>query len=84
MVVERFSLGFGKPLWKWCGKDGVEYVVSPILFGGYVKLQDESYNSKPVWRRLLVMAAGVTANLILAVLIIIGIHGCSIFISTVL
>ena len=69
VVVEKFSLGFGKPLLSWRSKHNIEYSVSPILFGGYVKLQDESYGSQPVWRRLLIMAAGVLANLLLAVLI---------------
>jgi len=67
--VERFSIGFGKPIWRHLGKDGVEYVISPILLGGYVRLNDESYNQKPVWRRILVMLAGVTGNVILAILL---------------
>lgn len=67
--VERFSIGFGKPLLKWMGKTGIEYVIAPILLGGYVKMNDESYNKKSVWRRMAVMAAGVIANVILAILL---------------
>ncbi len=37
--VLRFSVGFGKPLKRWLGKDGTEYVVAPIPLGGYVKMQ---------------------------------------------
>lgn len=67
--IERFSIGFGKPLWHHRSKRGVEYVIAPILLGGYVKFQDESYESQAVWRRMLVMLAGVTANVLLAIFI---------------
>ena len=36
--VLRFSVGFGKPLKSWYGKDGVEYALAPIPLGGYVKM----------------------------------------------
>ena len=41
--VLRFSIGFGKPLWKRRGKgpDHVEYVIAALPFGGYVKMLDE-------------------------------------------
>jgi len=38
LKVERFSIGFGPPLIKWKGKDGVEYRISWLPFGGYVAL----------------------------------------------
>ena len=37
MKVERFSIGFGPPIWKWT-RDGVEYRISWIPCGGYVAL----------------------------------------------
>jgi regulator of sigma E protease len=37
-VVERFSIGFGPPIYKWRGKDGVEYRISWFPLGGYVLL----------------------------------------------
>ena len=37
-VVERFSIGFGPPIFKWRGKDGVEYGISWFPLGGYVLL----------------------------------------------
>ncbi|WP_414660790.1 RIP metalloprotease RseP [Horticoccus sp. 23ND18S-11] len=37
-VVERFSIGFGPAIFKWTGKDGVEYRVSWFPLGGYVLL----------------------------------------------
>lgn len=36
--VIRFSIGFGKAIKTWIGKDGVEYVIAPIPLGGYVKM----------------------------------------------
>ena len=36
--VERFSIGFGPPIVKWRGKDGVEYRISWFPLGGYVLL----------------------------------------------
>jgi regulator of sigma E protease len=76
--VLRFSIGFGKTLWTRRGKDGVEYAISAIPLGGYVKLLDEregsippelaaeAYNRKPVWRRILVLLAGPFANFLFA------------------
>ena len=40
--VLRFSIGFGKPLWKKvAGADRTEYVVAALPLGGYVKMLDE-------------------------------------------
>ncbi|MBI2813394.1 MAG: RIP metalloprotease RseP [Opitutae bacterium] len=36
--VTRFSIGFGPAIWKWHGRDGVEYRLSWIPLGGYVAL----------------------------------------------
>jgi regulator of sigma E protease len=41
--VLRFSIGFGKPLWrKAFGKDKTEFVLAAIPLGGYVKMLDEN------------------------------------------
>lgn len=41
--VLRFSIGFGKPLWrKSFGADKTEYVLAAIPLGGYVKMLDEN------------------------------------------
>ena len=37
LKVERFSIGFGPPIWKWT-RDGIEYRISWLPFGGYVML----------------------------------------------
>lgn len=77
--VLRFSVGFGKPLWKRLGKDGTEYVVAALPLGGYVKMLDEregevpagergqAFNAQPVGRRIAIVAAGPLANLLLCV-----------------
>lgn len=40
--VLRFSIGFGKPLWKTTlGKDHTEFILAAIPLGGYVKMLDE-------------------------------------------
>jgi len=77
--VLRFSVGFGKPLWKRVGRDGTEYVVAALPLGGYVKmlderevevpagLRDQAFNHKPVGQRIAIVAAGPLANLLLCV-----------------
>ncbi len=41
--VLRFSVGFGKPLWKRVSKDAdqIEYTIAALPLGGYVKMLDE-------------------------------------------
>ncbi len=41
--VLRFSVGFGKPLWRWVSRDAdrIEYVIAALPLGGYVKMLDE-------------------------------------------
>ncbi len=46
--VLRFSIGFGKALWKRTGRvDGTEYVIAAIPLGGYVKMLDEREGEVP-------------------------------------
>ncbi len=41
--IEKFSIGFGKPIVKWYGKqDNTEYSISWIPLGGYVKMYGEN------------------------------------------
>ena len=77
--VLRFSIGFGKPLWRRTDSQGTEYVVAAIPLGGYVKMLDEreaevdeaeldrAFNRKPVLQRIAVVAAGPLANFLLAI-----------------
>lgn len=77
----RFSIGFGKPLWRWYGKNGVEYVIALLPLGGYVKLLDEreapvaenekhlAFNRQPLLNRTLVVLAGPVSNWLLAIIL---------------
>jgi regulator of sigma E protease len=38
LVVERFSIGMGPPMFKWRARDGIEYWLAWLPLGGYVKL----------------------------------------------
>ncbi|MBD5607402.1 MAG: RIP metalloprotease RseP [Desulfovibrio sp.] len=79
MGVSTFSLGFGPKLLKHkFGK--TEYALSLVPLGGYVALvgesdsadipedftKEESFALRPAWQRLLVIAAGPIANILLA------------------
>lgn len=38
MRVEAFAIGFGMPIFQWKAKDGVEWRICILPFGGYVKI----------------------------------------------
>lgn len=79
VYVERFSIGFGKALWRRTDRQGTEFVIALIPLGGYVKMLDErveavtpemrhrAFNNKTVAQRAAVIAAGPVANFIFAV-----------------
>ena len=48
VAVERFSIGFGKPIAQWTAKNGTKWSIGRIPLGGYVKfLGDASGASNP-------------------------------------
>ncbi|MDB1124611.1 sigma E protease regulator RseP [Vibrio algarum] len=77
--VEKFSIGFGKPLWKKTGADGTEYSLSAIPLGGYVKMldgrvdnipesmQQYAFDRKPLWQRTAIVSAGPLFNFLFAI-----------------
>ena len=80
--VLRFSVGFGKPLWKRvAGPDQTEYVLAAIPLGGYVKMLGENdpdtpisdnerhraFDNQAVWKRALIVAAGPGINFLFAI-----------------
>ena len=81
--VLRFSIGFGRPLWRYVsGADRTEWVIAAIPLGGYVRMLDErdhddtpidpadlprAFNRQPVYKRAAIVIAGPIANLLLAV-----------------
>ena len=80
--VLRFSIGFGKTLYRWQPKGSpTEFVVAAFPVGGFVKMLDEreapvpdderhlAFNAQPLRSRVAIVAAGPVANLLLAVLL---------------
>ena len=77
--VIRFSIGFGKPIWRTTDKHGTEYVIAAIPLGGYVRMLDErvdnvpanksqqAFNQQSVGKRMAIIAAGPGVNFIFAV-----------------
>ena len=82
MRVEKFSLFFPPTLFsKKVGE--TEYAIGSIPAGGYVKIsgmnpdedlpeevRDRAYHAQPVWKRIVVIAAGPAVNLVLAFLLL--------------
>jgi regulator of sigma E protease len=78
MRVEKFSLFFPPTLLSK-KKGETEYALGAIPLGGYVKIsgmnpsedlpeevRNRAYHSQPVWKRIVVIAAGPAVNLVLA------------------
>ena len=78
--VLRFSIGFGKPLYRFMSTNGeTEYVVASIPLGGYVKMLDEregevaqdelhrAFNRQSVYARFAIVFAGPFINFIFAI-----------------
>ena len=77
--VQRFSIGFGTPLFRWRDSHDTEFVIAALPLGGYVKMLDEregevaaedlpyAFTQKSVWQRLAIVIAGPAANFLLAV-----------------
>lgn len=80
--VLKFSIGFGKTIFKWKLKGSdTEFVIGMLPLGGFVKMLDEreapvpsdqkhlAFNTQPLLKRAAIVAAGPVANLVLAVLL---------------
>jgi regulator of sigma E protease len=78
MRVERFFLFFGPTLWSF-RRGETEYGIKSIPLGGYVKItgmnpeeeippehEHRAYYRQPVWKRIVVVAAGPAVNIALA------------------
>jgi regulator of sigma E protease len=90
MRVERFSLFF-PPLIAKKKVGETEYAIGAIPLGGYVKIsgmspaedlpeevRDRAYHAQPVWKRIVVIAAGPFVNLVIALILLIvyfGVYG---------
>jgi regulator of sigma E protease len=86
MRVERFFLFFGPTIWS-VRRGETEYGVKAIPLGGYVKItgmnpeeevppehEANAYFRKPVWKRIVVVAAGPAVNIVLAFAILFGVY----------
>lgn len=79
--VLRFSIGFGRVIWRRVGRDGTEFTLSALPLGGYVRMLDErdgpvpphereqAFGQRPLRQRAAIVAAGPAANWVLAVLL---------------
>ncbi len=85
MRVERFSLFFGPMLVKF-RRGETEYGIAPIPLGGYVRISGmnpneelppevtpRAYYNQPVWKRVVVIMAGPTVNLLIAFFLLLAI-----------
>ncbi len=85
MRVERFSLFFPPFVARRQGKGETEYTVGVIPLGGYVKISGmnphedippehahRAYFRQPVWKRIVVIAAGPAVNIVLCWAILTG------------
>jgi regulator of sigma E protease len=86
MRVERFFLFFGPTLFS-VRRGETEYGVKAIPLGGYVKISGmnpeeelppevapRAYSRQPVWKRIVVTAAGPAVNIALAFLILFAVY----------
>lgn len=85
--VIRFAIGMGPVLWLWRSpRTGIEYALSALPLGGYVRMLDEreapvdaaqrhqAFNTQPLAKRAFIVAAGPLANFGLAILLYTGVH----------
>lgn len=84
--VEEFGFGFPPKLVSTV-KNGTRYVLNLLPIGGYVKIYGEqgegadehqSFASRPVWQRLVIVGAGVFMNIMLAWVFYTFAHGVGI------
>lgn len=75
--VNEFSFGMGPALFSKQGKETL-YSVRAFPIGGYCALEGENedtgdpraFNSKPWWKKIIILVAGVTMNILTAILIL--------------
>lgn len=86
IAVKEFSVGFGPKLWqRKSAKTDTMYSLRSIPLGGYCAFYDEDtetlpaedprrYNAAAAWKRMIVVIAGATMNILLAFLLAIVLH----------
>ncbi|MGI8587070.1 MAG: RIP metalloprotease RseP [Chloroflexia bacterium] len=77
--VEEFAIGFPPRLFS-VKRNGIEYSLNALPIGGYVRILGEngesdapdSFSTQPAWKRIIVLAAGSSMNLLLALALFIA------------
>lgn len=76
--IEHIAIGFGRPLFRWTSKSGIQWIWALWPLGGSVRLlntriakvpqdlQKYCFDKQPVGAKTLILLAGVGANLLLA------------------
>ena len=76
ITVKEFAIGMGPKLFSWTSKKhGTIHSIRLLPIGGFVSMEGEDDDSedenafcnKPVWKRMLVVAAGPSMNIILGI-----------------
>lgn len=73
--VNEFAIGFGPTIWSKKGKV-TKYALRAIPLGGFVSMEGEeepsesedAFNKASVWKRLLIVSAGGTVNIVFALI----------------
>lgn len=75
--INEFAIGFGPAIFKRKKKDGEQFSIRALPLGGYCAFEGEdedgkdnpeAFNSKPAWKRVIVLVAGVTFNFLFGIL----------------
>ncbi len=78
ITVKEFSIGMGPAILKH-ERNGILYSIRALPIGGFCDMEGEnddgnnegSFNSKPIWQRMIVVLAGVAMNLLLGFVLMI-------------
>lgn len=81
--IYEFSIGMGPIIHTHKGRDNIDYNIRAFPIGGFVSMAGEVYEdadnsikkedymcNKPWWQRLIILAAGVVNNFILAIILL--------------
>ena len=82
--IEEFSVGFGPKLFSKEKKNGEKFSLRAIPLGGFCAFygedeenpDEDAFNKKAPWRRIIVLISGALMNYILAILVIILMFTC--------
>ena len=74
--INEFAIGFGKPIYKKVKKNGEIFSIRILPLGGYCAFEGEdednsnpkAFNNQKPWKRMIVLAAGVTFNFLFGVI----------------